>query len=852
MRRDRFSRQRRSAVNDQVKNGKNEKRTLSAAFFPPIFLSSLFLYMTPFYLPADMSSASPFWIFFVGALITGFLAVQKGETASPSASFLLWVGPSLFFPIIIPFPYNFFSFFILAAMGLFFCSGRVSIAGRTASVLFILGVSLLVQTAVLPLLIRLLARVHEIPLLNMIAYPVVSFLGVKASITNGIITFPFYEGAMEFPGTLEKSGFFTFILAFAGSGATLFFTGAGWIGWFRLFVVSIGYWIVRYIVMILVFVQVRQTEIFYQPMAVILSYLPMALLLGVWLPVSPGLASLMKRMARPLHFSRRDAASLIAWIMAFFSLMGLFGFHDPGKKKGGRILIDEKHSDWEWSMRKFDTSWYGSQSTYNYYSMAAYLKSFYPVDHHTDGELTPALLSQWDILILKTPTRSFSEREIDAIESFVEKGGGLFLIGDHTNVFGMSYYLNPVAKRFGLFFHYDSTYDLDSGKLTYYEKPLLFPHPAVMHVPYFLFATSCTLGAPFDGEDIMTGYGLRSRLLSYSGRAFFEDKPLQDYEFGLFLQAEGVKKGKGRVVAFSDSTCFSNFYMFIPGKPELVLGITEWLNRENRFGDLWYPLLLLMIGCGITGWFWADKNGDRSLIFGGLAVLPGTLLGFIFFSWLTEAIYPPPEPHTPFKTIFFEREYSDFSLPLKELAEHDPKNYHTFYVWTQRLDFTPKLEEKIADCFEKKDGFLILINPATPFSEEVIKQAVSFVEGGGKLLILDAPQNQGMTSQPLLASFGMGMARRVISKAELIDRAGLPIGLTVMSGTVEGGEPCLRTRDNQTVFAVKRFGKGRIGVMADSHMFSNQVMGGTQMTPTQKQLDIYKVMFYVLRVMESG
>lgn len=821
------------------------------AFFPAIFSSALFLYMTPFYMPVHTGPYSPFWFFLAGSLIAALLSMKKTPQRPPDASLILWIAPSLLFPIFIPFPYNLGAGFILAGAALSFFSQRVPMAGRIASAFLLLGLVLLFQCAALPFLVRVLARIHEISLLNTISYPLATFFGVKASLTDGVITFPFYEGAMEFPGTLEKSGFYFFILALTGSAATLFFSGPSLKKWLLLICAAITYWITRYIVMILVFAQVKQAEIFFQPMAVILSYLPLAALLGSLLPVTPDLGSLTNRMAEPIPFSRRTAAAFLAWSLAMVALMGMFGFHDPGKRKGGRILIDEKHSDWEWSLRKFDTTWFGSQSTYNYYSMAAYLKFFYQVDHHTHGELTPSILSQWDILILKTPTRAFSEGEIDAISSFVDKGGGLFLIGDHTNVFGMSYYLNPVAKRFGLFFHYDSTYDLDSGKLTFYEKPEIFPHPAVMEVPYFLFATSCTIGAPFSGEDIMTGYGLRSRLLSYSGRAFFEDKPLQDYEFGLFLQAAAVKKGKGRVAAFSDSTCFSNFYMFIPGKPELVLGITEWLNRENRFGYVPSLLALLMAGCGIVGWVLAGKERYGVVLLGSLAAFPGAVLGLFLFSQVTEKTCPPPAPHTPLKTVFFEREHSDLSLPLRELVDQDPNNYHTFYVWTQRMDFVPQLKEKIADCLEKKDGFLILINPVKPFSDAAIKKVTSFVEQGGKLLVLEAPRNKRPVAEALLASFGMAVNRSEISGADLIDHEGLPMGATLKSGSVTGGEPYLRTRYNQAVFSVRTFGKGRIGVMADSHMFSNPAMGGTQVTPTPQQLDIYKTAFYLLRVMEG-
>ena len=42
-------------------------------------------------------------------------------------------------------------------------------------------------------------------------------------------------------------------------------------------------------------------------------------------------------------------------------------------------------------------------------------------------------LAKCDVLVIKTPTQRYSPAEVDAVVRFVERGGGLLLIGDHTN-----------------------------------------------------------------------------------------------------------------------------------------------------------------------------------------------------------------------------------------------------------------------------------------------------------------------------------------------------------------------------------------------------------------------------------
>ena len=66
-----------------------------------------------------------------------------------------------------------------------------------------------------------------------------------------------------------------------------------------------------------------------------------------------------------------------------------------------------------------------------------------------------------------------------------------------------------------------------------------------------------------------------------------------EMRYGTFIQAWAVRhEGKGRVVAFADSTIFSNFCIGQPGKFPVLLNMIEWLNHRGGTGVWWLWMLL--------------------------------------------------------------------------------------------------------------------------------------------------------------------------------------------------------------------------------------------------------------------
>ena len=816
-------------------------------WFLILFTASCWLYMLSTFTPAKITLLVPFVFPLLLGIIAGTYSLRKITHFYLPLKASLFIIPLILVRIYVPYPYSFGALVIGAGLIFGLLSNKCKHFGPFSASLLLTGLILLIQGACMPIFYIVGSRFHEIAWLNHIAYPFVRIFGVNASISDGIIYLPTFINLLRFPGTLEKAGLYLLFLIVIGGIVLLILIDRDWKKIIKFFSISIGYMIIRYIVMIFIYTQLNDATLFWNPIAFTLSYLPLAFLLCIFIPLELSNRSLSYHHIIP-DWTLKDLKQSLLFFVGIFCFVAIWGFSDPGERKKGRILIDEKHSNWEWTTRKFDTTWFGSQSTYNYYCMADYLNHFYHVKRNVKYQLSKKLLSGYDVLILKTPTMAYETDEIENIIEFVKQGGGLWLIGDHTNVFGMNYYLNFIAKRFGMFFHYDSTYDLSSGKLTFYQKPKIFPHPIVQNIPFFLFATSCTVDAGMMAENVMLGYGLRSRLLSYSDKSFFERKPTSDYEFGLFLQGAGVKYGKGRAATFTDSTCFSNFYMFIPGKPELAMGYVEWLNRKNKYHFLPYVFAVIAFVFLFIGFYKRREETGKTLIIFLFSSLCAVSIGIIFFSWLSYKTYTFPDSHTNFRKICFETEYSKIVLPVKKLVDNHPDNYHTFYVWTQRMGYVPSLEKKLELALKKGD-LVVITNPVKSFNEDIILKVIDFVENGGRLLVIDGPQNKRSSSNQLLRDFQMEINFSEIQKSKLYNKNNDLMGTAIKTGIVKGGIPFLLTSDKKSIFSVTQKGKGQIGVVADSYVFSNNQMGGTQIVPNAHQRKIYNLEFFILNVL---
>ncbi|UCF78367.1 MAG: hypothetical protein JSW03_09750 [Candidatus Eiseniibacteriota bacterium] len=723
------------------------------------------------------------------------------------------------------------------------------------------------QTAELPFLHDLVSGFPSFPWLATLLYVPLKILNPDTALGGATLYMPASVDVIALTPTWEKLGLIPAVLFGAGAAPLLLLRPdwrrrlGGLLFWTALFLY------VRLVLLFLLVAHTRNERAFWLFDFVFLSFFPLALLLAAWwhrgssAPESPepsevgplrsGRKRFLAWLAGPeeseSHFDARlrTARVLVATFLFAGGLTAFWGFHDAGIPKAGRILIDEGHSDWEWTTEPFDTLTYGGKSGYNYYCLADYWNHFYSVETRRDS-LTSELLAGWDVLVIKTPTSAFSKQEVDAIEGFVRQGGGLFLIGDHTNVFGTSTYLNAIAERFGMYFRYDATYTLASLGLSLFERPHRFAHPVIRFMPDYLFATSCTMYSPPLSENVILGYGLRAMYLDYSEVSYFPTKQEKwDYDFGLFVQAGGVRFGKGRVLGFTDSTCFSNFFMFMPGKPELALASLEWLNRTNRWS--WrYRIFLLTSLIGLV-LLVIEARRNTGLSFWQGVIVSGTLtvvvLGAITESQVARS-YALPQPHRPPIYITFDHEHGNYLIPAETLPVSNWQNFQTFYVWTQRMGLVPRDESSLEGAVRNSRA-LVEIHPYRSFSIEEIDLVVDFVRRGGTLVVLDSPDNFRSSAKTLLGPFSVYFDGEVADSLAVLDAQGDTLGVPRRAVGVRGVAPLLTLGDGRTVMGYRPFGKGRVVACGASYLFCSESMGNTAVVPNARQRRVFRAEYDV-------
>jgi hypothetical protein len=809
-------------------------------------LTASWLFAVPYYVQPRL----PIWIALLaaGSLLAAwaFRSVHVTVTRA-GAAFLI---PVVLAALLVPHPFN--CGLVVAAVGLvcIVASRRAASAGAG---LVVAGSILTAQSVVVAAYYVVAPRAGDLGPLAAVAGAGLRLIGVSARVgPEGLLL---DNGMHTITYGLTADMFAVLALGvFAAGGCCALLLCAGRGKWRRVAVLlgaTAAYAVVRFMLLALMFAASGRIDLFWSPGVTALSLVPLPLLLILVLGV---------RLRRDFLVHDPPLGNWKFWVavasatLSVFALLGVFGFHDPGVRKQGRVVMDEGHSNWEWSTRAYDTTWYGQKSGYNYNCLYQYLDDFYDMKHNS-GPITDQLLSQCDVLILKPLTKPLSAQEVGSIVRFVSAGGGLFLIGDHTNVFGSSTYVNPLAQKFGLRFNDDATYELTQGHLSEYRPPAAFPHPIVQYLPDFLFATSCSLTVSPGADAVITGYGLKALPADYSQQNFFSAVTnAPDMRFGLMLQGAAVRYGRGRVAAFTDSTVFSNFWMFMPGKPELALSYVGWLDRTNtRYGAAWVPLLFAL-GLAVPFSLVAPRLSRRdivsALVVGALFAIPVAVHGY---AQLDRRWYPLPNPRRDFIKVCFEQQYSKFTLPSTWAGfMADPRqSLQTFFVWNQRLGYVPSAEVTLDGALSAGD-VVVVANPQRKPGADTIARVEAFVKRGGRLLVLGDDADTG-DANAFLKPFGMTIGPSpALAGATCESQKGQRLRLTPSAGIVTGGTSLVATTTGQSLCSYSASGDGKVVAFSDRALFFNASLGDVSLVPNQQQRLIGGLEFSLMRFLADN
>ncbi len=537
-------------------------------------------------------------------------------------------------------------------------------------------------------------------------------------------------------------------------------------------------------------------------------------------------------------------------------LTAVYCWVPAGVPKEGRVQVVERHSTWEPTTNPYDTQLYGEPGSYNYGAIYEYCSQFYQMSRLLpDDTLDLAAIQQCDVLVIKTPTSRYDVEEVQSIVRFVEQGGSLLLIGDHTNVFNMNTYLNDISRHFGFTFRNDLLFRIGDPYRQAYTPPKI-AHPILQRVPPMHFAVSCSIDPGTSrGTMVVRNVGLYNLPPAYHESNYHPQAEYRpNMQYGAWCQLWSTTLGRGRVVAFADSTLFSNFCVFQPGKTELFMGMLQWLNHSSPLDDplvrrRWtIPLACLGFAFLALGarLLWPVRGGWLLAVAAGAA---GWSAAGWFITQMHYQAMPTPQLQRKMQHVVIDRTLSVVPLFTGAFADDaEGTGYGLLEQWIPRVgNYTSRRSGP--DAFQ--GDAMVIICPTRLPSPAYRDMLIGWVEQGGRLLIVDTPDSENSTADSLLMLFGLSSSRSAPAPADKDEPLRLADGLAstplLASREISGGTP-LATWGPTTVAAQISYGQGTVTAVGFGSLFNDAAMGYHWLVEPDAELrQRYEVLFGLLR-----
>ncbi len=485
------------------------------------------------------------------------------------------------------------------------------------------------------------------------------------------------------------------------------------------------------------------------------------------------------------------------------ALAGLaWTFVPPGAEKAGRVLIDDRFCGiWEPTARQLDTEWYGDFSTYSFTSLAEWLGKWFSVDVNTSRPYDDDLLARYDVLIIKTPEEPIPDAEAAAIDRFVRAGGGLLLVGDHTNLLGMGTHLNALCARYGIRFRYDSVSDGLTGGFVDYDGPRLGRHVGALHVDRLEFMTSCSLQLSGAAETVLAAEDCQREPHDYSGSSFFGRRgPHPEMDQGRTVLAATVRVGRGRIAAFTDSTVWSSFAVFSHDREKLAMDLVRLLNREPsgyevpvRCVAVAAALLAVLLGLSMVG----SGMALPALLF----LLVGSWAGVAVSEAIHRRVYAWPAPNAPISEVTFLWQGGVCAFPpVLGTPESLPadRSFDTLLVAVQRLGLVSRVAYTYeGDLLTPETRAMFVVAPLNSPPSRTLARLKNFVRDGGSLIVLDDGRiGERGSAKDFLSAFGRNDR---VSRAARPERRSAAARASRRRHAARQGSRCGRVRRSEAI-----------------------------------------------------
>lgn len=546
-----------------------------------------------------------------------------------------------------------------------------------------------------------------------------------------------------------------------------------------------------------------------------------------------------------LRVSVVKCLTITVFMAAFIGISLHFLVFDPGIKKQKRILFDIGHGDTSGPQWGYNTD-IDKSADAGHGRLIDFLKAYgYKVETRSDL-LQQDILKKYDILLLIMPSHAYTRQEINNIKKFVKNGGGLMVIGDHTNVDDVMASLNPVLEGFNIGLKFDIV-RVDKGIKANIKAAHCPMFQGINPIREVAIGNGASLIVSLPAMPILkVGYGAFSDIGDVKtgpDQAYLGNGILDKGEaVGDHILAACSKYGKGRLIVFGDSSYFQNLALYRNYK--FSYQCFDWLNRMNSsFGNTWLILLVFFASLIVVILY-----GQGILVI-GYGIIPAVIIAQCIAFAVNNHSYPAIDYKKLGVRVLFDLAHYPEHRTYWEDSDNYPTSLDSLVHQTLRVGLHPSLKYKGRISANGLKGYDVMVvsSPNIPYTKQEVRDIQQWVYRGGGLLVIDGAR-EGTAINTMLEPFKIQLEDKPLGTYYCQkDTDGndfkVPMSFTtqrfikhpITQGigsiwfmtpvVVKGGVPLAYVYDYPTM-VYKKYGAGRVVVVGDDLFFANYISEG--------------------------
>ncbi len=418
-----------------------------------------------------------------------------------------------------------------------------------------------------------------------------------------------------------------------------------------------------------------------------------------------------------------------------------------GPKTGRIALLNEGGLDWHRPTFERIGAWRSGM----FGLLPEYLESAgFEVDTLEVDRLLPGDLEGFDVLVTINNPRLWDAGERSALDGFLRSGGGLLVLGDHTDVFGLQQGFNSLLEEYGLRFRYDSAYHVVPN---WPRCTLSTRHPLV-HRARHAFALEHGIGAslecgPWVSRVVKAPYAFSDKGIPENVMGAF----LGDYWYepgellGDLTLIASRTVGRGKLLVYGDTSAFQNGGI-ARAFADHLLPAFEWLLTEPRLVErpsgaiLTLGVLLVFLSRA------AARSAARGLWLPPAVAFVGVL--WSFEAMLVRSAPPAPTPTRELAIVPMN------SMPWTGHYRAGMNSIGPLYTNLHRAGFHVSEEACLQAGLARRPRIVALVAPSVPLKRREVQALEDFLEQGG-LLLLALGYEERLAAKPLLERLGVAL-----------------------------------------------------------------------------------------------